>query len=119
MTVQRERFEADPARGMMAGVCAGLSRHFGIDVTLIRVGAVLVTLLGAFPWTVFAYLAAAWFGRPGRGEQRPDTYEAFEADEPASERIRDLRMKAMAASESNDRLAREIEALRHERAPSS
>ena len=116
MTVQRERFEADPTRGMMAGVCAGLSRHFGIDVTLIRVGAVLVTLLGAFPWTVFAYLGAAWFGRPGRDERRPD---AFETDEPASERIRDLRIKAMAASESNDRLAREIEALRHERTPAN
>lgn len=31
---------------MLAGVCAGLARFFGIDVPLVRIGWVLFTLLG-------------------------------------------------------------------------
>ncbi|HEY3172905.1 MAG TPA: PspC domain-containing protein [Thermoanaerobaculia bacterium] len=35
---------------MIAGVCAGLAHHFGIDVTLLRVLYVLVSILSAaFP----------------------------------------------------------------------
>ena len=35
---------------MIAGVCAGLARHFGLDVTLMRVLYVLVSILSvAFP----------------------------------------------------------------------
>jgi len=33
-----------PSSGMLAGVCAGLSDHLGVDVTLIRV----VFLVGTF-----------------------------------------------------------------------
>ncbi|NCP23345.1 MAG: PspC domain-containing protein [Erythrobacter sp.] len=38
------------------GVCSGISRHFGIDVTLVRVGFVLGTLLG-FGSFLLIYLA--------------------------------------------------------------
>ncbi len=35
---------------MIAGVCAGLAHHFGLDVTLVRVLYVLVSILSvAFP----------------------------------------------------------------------
>ena len=31
---------------MIGGVCAGLARYFGVDVTIVRLAAVLVALLG-------------------------------------------------------------------------
>ena len=35
---------------MIAGVCAGLARHFGLDTTLVRVLYVIVSVLSAaFP----------------------------------------------------------------------
>jgi len=35
---------------MIAGVCAGLAHHFGLDVTLVRVLYVIVSILSvAFP----------------------------------------------------------------------
>jgi len=35
---------------MIAGVCAGLAHHFGLDVTLVRILYVLVSILSvAFP----------------------------------------------------------------------
>ena len=63
MTVRRRKFELDREQGKLLGVCAGLANHSGIDVTLIRVAVVLVTLMGAFPWSLFAYAAAAFFAQ--------------------------------------------------------
>lgn len=38
---------------MIAGVCAGLAEHLGIDITLARVGYVLLSILSAgFPGTL-------------------------------------------------------------------
>ena len=39
---------------MLGGVCAAIARHFGIDVTLIRLGWVLLVLL--FGTGVLAYI---------------------------------------------------------------
>lgn len=40
----------------LAGVCGGIAEYFSVDPTLVRVGAVLVTILtGLFPG-VFAYV---------------------------------------------------------------
>jgi len=39
------------------GVCAGLAKYFDIDVTLVRVGFILLTFLTGF--TVFIYLILA------------------------------------------------------------
>lgn len=33
---------------MIAGVCAGLAEYFGLDITLVRVGYVLLTFFTAF-----------------------------------------------------------------------
>jgi phage shock protein C len=38
-------FALDKTNGKMMGVCAGLARTTGADLTLIRIGAVVVTLL--------------------------------------------------------------------------
>jgi phage shock protein C len=52
---------------IVAGVCSGLSRYFGIDATLIRVAvAVLTVFTGGFG--ALAYLAA-WVVIPEEGEK--------------------------------------------------
>jgi phage shock protein C len=57
-----------PRKGrMVAGICAGIARYSGLDVTLIRVIVAVVSVLtgGA---GVLAYLAA-WAIIPGEGEK--------------------------------------------------
>lgn len=53
------RFLLDRGNGKMMGVCAGLSRVSGVDVTLVR----LLTVLSLFvlgPITILLYLVAGW-----------------------------------------------------------
>ena len=49
-------FHLDRTNGKLMGVCSGIARYFGIDVTLVRVGFVLGTLLG-FGSFILIYLA--------------------------------------------------------------
>lgn len=60
MTARRTKFYLDKQNAKWMGVCAGIADYTGIDVTWVRVGAILVTLMGAFPWTLIAYFIAAW-----------------------------------------------------------
>ena len=60
MTARRTKFYLDKANGKWMGVCSGIADYTGIDVTWVRVGAVLVTVMGAFPWTLIAYVLVAW-----------------------------------------------------------
>ena len=60
----RKKFTLDRRNGKFMGVCAGLANYFGIDATFVRIGTVVVTLLGAFPWTLIAYGLAAWLAKP-------------------------------------------------------
>lgn len=110
----RRRFAVDRAEGKFLGVCAGIANHTGVDVTVIRVALVLVTLLGAFPWTVIAYFVAALAGSRAGGSER--RYARIPQREQSRERLRslDLRMQAIETyvTSSNGRLAREIEDLR-------
>lgn len=39
---------------MVLGICAGLAKHLGIDVSLIRLGFVVATLTGG--WGILVYL---------------------------------------------------------------
>ncbi len=114
----RRKFHLDRRNGKIMGVCAGIADYFNIDATLVRVAAVVVTLLGAFPWTLIAYAAAALIAKP-----KPiGHYEAADYSMLASsssdvrERMRDIDRR-MADVETyvtspNSRLAREIEELR-------
>lgn len=110
---RRGRFEVDRAEGKFLGVCAGIANHSGIDATIIRVALVLVTLMGAFPWTVIAYFVAAFAGQPRR---RDAEIGSIDRVAESCERLRqiDLRMQAIetCAAGSDSRLAREIEELR-------
>ena len=113
MTIRNRRFERDRDNKMLVGVCAGLARSSGIDVTIIRVALVLSALGLSFFWTAILYLAAAFVGRPRRDGA---SEWAIAHREEARDRMRslDLRMQAIEtyATSANSRLAREIDELR-------
>ena len=112
----RKRFELDKANGKLLGVCAGIANHTGVDATIVRVGLVLATLIGGFPWTLIAYVVAAMVAKPRRDGGYGYGAGRVSSAEEARERMRslDLRMQAIEtyATSSNSRLAREIEELR-------
>jgi phage shock protein C len=115
----KKRFYLDRANGRIFGVCAGIARHMGWDPTFVRVGMVLITLLGAFPWTLIAYGAAAMIAknRPveSYGEEAPvrvartSTWELNRSMRDIDRRMAEVETYVTA---QNTGLAREIEALR-------
>ena len=115
----KKRFYLDRANGRIFGVCAGIARHMGWDPTFVRVGVVLVTLLGAFPWTLIAYGVAAMIGknRPvgAYDEEAPvrlartSTYELNRSMRDIDRRMAEVETYVTA---QNTSLAREIESLR-------
>jgi phage shock protein C len=115
----RGKFTLDRENGKIMGVCAGIARATGWDVTLVRVGAVVVTLLGAFPWTLVAYGVAALVARPPRQrfarDQAPVRSGRLSTAEFAgSMRDIDRRLAEVETyvTSPNSGLAREIESLR-------
>ena len=115
----KKSFYLDRANGKIFGVCAGIANHMGWDPTLVRVGVVLVTLIGAFPWTLIAYGAAAMIARNrpfgGRGgvnlvkAPRTSTYELNRSMRDIDRRMAEVETYVTAP---NSGLAREIESLR-------
>lgn len=113
-----KKFHLDKKNGKFMGVCSGLADYLGVDATLVRVGVVVVTLLGAFPWTLIAYGVAAWAAKPksidaygmdGAGVTRTST-----SDLRLNMRDIDRRMAEVETyvTNSNSSLANEIEKLR-------
>ena len=64
MTDRRTNFYLDKQNRKWSGVCAGIADYTGTNVLWVRIGVVLITLMGAFPWTLIAYWLAAWFAEP-------------------------------------------------------
>ncbi len=60
MPSSRTKFYLDKMNAKWKGVCAGIADYTGIDVVWVRISAVLLTLMGGFPWTFIAYFMAAW-----------------------------------------------------------
>jgi phage shock protein C len=127
MSARRTKFYVDKRNRKWLGVCAGLADYTGIDVTLIRIGTVLLTLLGGFPWTLVAYLLVNWlvddkpreFYEGDREEQK--FWQTVRARPGAS--VRDVRARfrdidrriadvEAHVTSHNSALAREIDALR-------
>jgi len=55
----RTKFYLDKENKKWLGVCAGIADYSGLDVTLVRIGMVILTLLGS-GMTFIAYFIAAW-----------------------------------------------------------
>ena len=111
-----KRFEADRANGKVLGVCAGLANSTGLDVTVVRIGAVLTALLVSVPWILALYVVLGIVGnRARRGVARSSPIRGADREE-SRERMRDLDLRMQAietyVTSSNSRLAREIEELR-------
>jgi phage shock protein C len=76
MSASRTKFYLDKQNSKWLGVCAGIADYTGIDVTWVRVGAILFTIVGGFPWTLIAYCLVAWMA-----QNRP--YGLYEGPEDA------------------------------------
>ena len=63
MSNRRTKFYVDRQNRKWKGVCAGIADYTGTDVTLVRVGMIILTLLGGFPWTLVAYVLTAWLAQ--------------------------------------------------------
>ncbi|RZF66347.1 envelope stress response membrane protein PspC [Sphingomonas populi] len=60
MSASRTKFYLDKHNRKWLGVCSGIADYTGIDATWVRVGAVVLTVAGGFPWTLLAYGLVAW-----------------------------------------------------------
>lgn len=61
--VRRERLSRATKDAKIAGVCAGFARHFGIDVTLVRILWLVLTIWPLPLFGIIAYLVA-WIVMP-------------------------------------------------------
>lgn len=127
MPARRTRFYLDKRNRKMMGVCAGIADYTGIDTVWVRVGAVLLTIAGGFPWTIIAYFVTGW-AAGGTPREFLDTdaeerkfWQGVRAKPGRS--IRDVRSRfrdidrrladvETLVTSHNSRLAREIDALR-------
>ncbi|MCB2015392.1 MAG: envelope stress response membrane protein PspC [Sphingobium sp.] len=126
MTARRTKFYLDKHNAKWMGVCSGLADYTGIDALWIRVGAIVLTIMGGFPWTLIAYFVTAWMA-----EAKPlDLYEDAEEAKfwqgvranpsrtarTVRSRFRDIDRRLsdieVHYTSSNARLAREIDSLR-------
>ena len=113
-----KKFTLDRQNGKFLGVCSGLANYFGVDATFVRVGAVVITLLGAFPWTLIAYGVAAWAAKPKRNDW--GDMAAVAAPRTSTKdlnlNVRDIDRRLAEVDQyvasSNNSLASEIEKLR-------
>ncbi|MBA14921.1 MAG: envelope stress response membrane protein PspC [Sphingomonas sp.] len=64
MSASRTKFYLDKQNAKWSGVCSGIADYTGVEVTWVRLGAVLLTIAGGFPWTLIAYFAVAWMANP-------------------------------------------------------
>ncbi len=74
MAGPRTRFYVDKRHKKVAGVCAGIANHFGIDVTLVRVGT-FASMFLVGPFVPVAYVLTSWLS-----PTRPHELELEEAD---------------------------------------
>lgn len=114
----KRTFRLDRRNGKLLGVCAGISNMTGWDATLVRVGIVLITLLGAFPWTLLAYGIAALVAdkKPASLADRDSFKAPRMSARDYQEQMRDIDRRMIEVDSyvagSNRRLADEIDRLR-------
>jgi phage shock protein C len=59
MSASRTKFYLDKQNSKWLGVCSGIADYTGIDVTVIRVGTAILTLMTS-GWIIPAYFITAW-----------------------------------------------------------
>jgi phage shock protein C len=109
------KFRLDRENGKLFGVCAGLANYMGWDATFVRIGVVLVTLAGAFPWTLIAYGVAAFVGKKRDskdGAPVSASLSTFEMRQSMRDIDRRMAEVEQYVTTQNGSLAREIESLR-------
>ncbi len=128
--MNRPAFRLDRRERKLLGVCAGLGRTLNIDPTFVRVAFVAVPLLTfvTFWQALVAYVLCGLVAAFAANKLTSRRSEFERMDEPRRGSIKDLREKMDANdrrmmaidhhlnSQQNDALAREIEALRTEKA---
>ena len=127
MSARHTKFYLDRENRKWSGVCAGIADYTGTDVTLVRIGLVILTLLGGFPWTLIAYWVAAWMAPKKPRElahETPEQAKFWQGVRASPARtVRDVRSRFREldrrladvesyVTSSNSRLAREIDQLR-------
>jgi phage shock protein C len=58
MTASRTKFYRDKENGKIFGVCAGIADYTGLDVTLVRIGVLVLAVSTGVG--ILAYIATAW-----------------------------------------------------------
>jgi phage shock protein C len=126
MTARHTKFYLDKKNGKFMGVCAGIADYTGVDVTLVRVGTVLLTVLGT-GMTIIAYFVVGWIAPNKPRElvhETPEQTKFWQGVRASPARtVRDVRSRfrdidrrladvETYVTSSNSRLAREIEQLR-------
>ena len=127
---RRTGFYLDKRNGKFMGVCAGIADYTGFDVLWVRVATVLATMFG-FPFPLIAYLVIGWVAdaKPGNfylEEADPEDRQFWQKTRAAPGRsIREVRSSfrdidrrlrdiELAYTSPNNRLAREIDDLKHQ-----
>jgi len=126
MNARHTKFYLDKRNGKFMGVCAGIADYTGVDVTLVRIGTVLLTVLGS-GMTIIAYLIVGWIAPKKPRElvqETPEQAKFWQGVRASPARtVRDVRSRfrdidrrladvETYVTSSNSRLAREIEQLR-------
>lgn len=127
MSAAHTKFYLDKQNKKFKGVCSGIADYTGIDVTIIRIGLVVLTFVGGGPWTVIAYFITAWMApvKPqAMVNETPEQTKFWQGVRASPARtVRDVRSRFREidrrlaevetfVTSSNSRLAREIEQLR-------
>ena len=114
--MRRRKFQLDRSEAKLMGVCAGIGNHLGIDPTVVRIGFVVATLLGGWPWTVVAYIVLGLVGAHRRNGRCQTARNALRSPAGDRDEVRPLDRRLAEIDSyvagSNSRLAREIEELR-------
>ena len=120
------RYYLDKGNARLMGVCAGFANYTGVDALWVRVGAIVLTLAGGFPWTLIAYWLVAWmadnkpiglydspedakFWQGVRSNPKRSTAEVRSKFRDIDRRLADIEMFY---TSRNTRLADEIDRLR-------
>jgi phage shock protein C len=122
----RTKFYLDKRAKKWMGVCAGIADYTGIDVTVIRIGMVVATVMGSGA-PIVLYLAAGFIApaKPRElSQQNPVDAKFWQGVRASPARtVRDVRSKfrdidrrladvETYVTSSNNQLSREIEKLR-------